>query len=276
MIFCGKYGILFDGQPSINFNKLLELESSNLSSFQHRPLFPVTVHGKLTFEGPALTNLDRFNSLNIGQLYLKFHRVVTIEELTWINSLKSLESLNLVNNKPRNRYLVPNTISALVPVLSAGLPTVKEFTMFKIYNPILVHGLSQYFPNLETLIIEGARNSPNEIIEELTAIESLRTLCFFDLRNLQDAAFTRKCVNKFATKDSSCAHCTMAPAIACFKLLQNLVLDGCKRLTNDCFINGISKCKTLCELQIDNCGITEDLTELAGLVSNTCTDESSS
>lgn len=79
-------------------------------------------------------------------------------------------------------------------------------------------------------------------------------------------AFTTEYENRLVTYTGNLA---LVPAIACFKQLKDLKIFGCKKLTNECFINGIVRNNTLDleKIQIHFCtNITEEMFMVAVVV----------
>lgn len=164
-------------------------------------------------------------------------------ELIRIGNLSNLERIILF--KGNNGQLGPSSGEERNQSLSNGLPTLTNLDILcDIFQTIPSFNWNQYFPNLNGLMITHTKIVPNDLIVKLTELESLSFLSFV-LPNLNDFAFTVECENRFEAFNN-CLE--FAPAIACLKSLERLKIICCPLLTNDCVINGISKCKTLKEI----------------------------
>lgn len=239
--------------PCININKFLALKRSQiLPSLQHRPLFTTTLFGKLTFWDQPLKNLDRLKSLNIQRLELTVKRSITKNDVGWIRGIKSFQSLTLAYTTEPDKTNLQPSIAELELIMLDGFPSVTWLKLKDgILDPIRAIRWSQYFPNLQTLIISTYKTMPTDFISQLTSLEYLSMLIFSHVSCLNDIMFTAEQVNRFAAINGAAE---LALAIACFKLLRILRIRCCNKLTGVCLINGIAYCTTLEELKITFCG----------------------
>lgn len=258
LILCGNHSIVIDNRTFLNLNYLTELNASEIlphSFLQRRPIFTTNIDGEFRFHDCAgLTNLDRLQYLNISSLCLYFETSTLVpEEVDWIKDTRGLRYLYMEICYSMEVGEMSTAIATLKGVLSAGLPVLEELAL---WNDVLgsLDGFpwSANFPNLKKLDLGSYKEIHSNIILQLAVLEYLTVLKLDSLEGLTDKAFTVECLNRFAS-DNGSGLPSAAPAIACFKQLNMLVIENCNKLTDVSFIEGSAKCGTLEHLEIINC-----------------------
>lgn len=250
----------------MKLNKFLRLTGSLKLPFygfeqqQKQPTFSTTINGELTFSSGSsrLRNMERLDFLNIRNLQLYFNRIIFEGELLFIQRIAGLQKLLL--NGVTYQTLSAASVTEFDNALSSGLITLMELEItHDIFDSFRVFWWSKYFPNLKKLRIAHCKFTSNDLIWQLSTLKSLTDIALESLDNLYDSAFTLPFAPSFAIDhDHDLDASLMIPAIGCFKSLENLTVNFCKKLTDNCVIDGIAKCKTLKKLNIVNCkGITD-------------------
>lgn len=79
---------------------------------------------------------------------------------------------------------------------NTGIPLKRLHLQGDVVSSTSVLRWSQYFPNLTKVYIERLKYTTNNIITELTALESLNELTLMELERLEDIAFTASCLDR--------------------------------------------------------------------------------
>lgn len=171
-ILCAKHQISLERICRNQFNCVLDsIQLSEADLTELKKYGTPVLHGSLDIGFPlAQNNLGIMQHLNIGDLLINFYRDLQEGELSWITTIRNLQTLSLFVDQDSLGKLGPSSVTEFQQTLAHGLPTLNGL---QIYYDFFHSGFnwSHYFPNISKLQISHCEIPPNYSVSELTVLE---------------------------------------------------------------------------------------------------------